>query len=343
MNSTQWATLTEFVKHLGRTGKCKVDETEKGWFVTYIDREPETLLREALKNKRERSEMADEERHEREIQKQIDRASKSGRFGDTAENDGVNENDDGDGHRDDGDPHLKEKKLLQRSSEDEKVVFSFNTSKLKGNPEETSVTKSGINRSVPFEEGSIASKDIQENKSSSHSRSTIKDLSDQSSHNSQKSSAIAREDGKRSTSGIGGAGALEQLMAEEEKAKEKANRKDYWLTEGLVVKVMSKSLIDQGLYKQKGVVTKVIEKYAGRIKMLESGMVVQVDQAELETVIPQIGGIVKIVNGAYRGSNARLLSINTSNFTAKVQIEKGMYDGRVLNAVEYEDICKFSA
>lgn len=35
MNSTKWATLTEFVKYLGRTGKCKVEET-KGWFITYI-------------------------------------------------------------------------------------------------------------------------------------------------------------------------------------------------------------------------------------------------------------------------------------------------------------------
>ena len=87
----------------------------------------------------------------------------------------------------------------------------------------------------------------------------------------------------------------------------------------------------------------MIGKYVGEIKMLESGMVVKVDQAELETVIPQIGGIVKIVNGAYRGSNARLLSIKTSDFTAKVQIEKGIYDGRMLSAVDYEDICKFSS
>lgn len=36
MNSTRWLTLTEFVKHLGRTGQCKVEETEKGWFITLI-------------------------------------------------------------------------------------------------------------------------------------------------------------------------------------------------------------------------------------------------------------------------------------------------------------------
>ena len=43
MNATVWETLTDFVMYLGRTGKCEVDETEKGWFLTYIDRDPEKL------------------------------------------------------------------------------------------------------------------------------------------------------------------------------------------------------------------------------------------------------------------------------------------------------------
>jgi len=43
MNATQWETLTDFVKWLGRESKCVVDETEKGWFVTYIDRDPEAI------------------------------------------------------------------------------------------------------------------------------------------------------------------------------------------------------------------------------------------------------------------------------------------------------------
>jgi hypothetical protein len=39
MNSTKWLTLTEFIKYLGREGKCKVDETPKGWFITLIHRD----------------------------------------------------------------------------------------------------------------------------------------------------------------------------------------------------------------------------------------------------------------------------------------------------------------
>ena len=39
MNSTKWFTLTEFVKYLGRTGQCKVDETAKGWFISVVHKD----------------------------------------------------------------------------------------------------------------------------------------------------------------------------------------------------------------------------------------------------------------------------------------------------------------
>lgn len=46
MNSTRWVTLTEFVKHLGRSGIARVDETEKGWFLAWIDNSPKTLAKQ---------------------------------------------------------------------------------------------------------------------------------------------------------------------------------------------------------------------------------------------------------------------------------------------------------
>jgi DNA/RNA-binding protein KIN17 len=147
--------------------------------------------------------------------------------------------------------------------------------------------------------------------------------------------------GRKSENGKDGSvGVLAQMMRESEQAKEKINRKDYWLCEGLVVKVMSRNLADY--YKQKGVVLRVISKYVGEIEMLESKHILKVDQDELETVLPLEGGVVKIVNGAYRGSTARLLSIDTAKFSAKVKIDSGAFDGRIVTA-DYEDICKVSS
>ncbi|KAK0187699.1 domain of Kin17 curved DNA-binding protein-domain-containing protein [Armillaria mellea] len=78
MNSTRWVTLTEFVKHLGRTGVARVDETEKGWFVAWIDSSPKALAKAEASLKKERATMSDEQRERMLIAEQIERASKDG-------------------------------------------------------------------------------------------------------------------------------------------------------------------------------------------------------------------------------------------------------------------------
>lgn len=78
MNSTRWVTLTGFVKWLGKTGKCIVDETEKGWFITYIDRDPDTIAKEERKNKKLKMDKDDEERTLEFIEKQVKHAQDHG-------------------------------------------------------------------------------------------------------------------------------------------------------------------------------------------------------------------------------------------------------------------------
>jgi DNA/RNA-binding protein KIN17 len=60
MNATQWETLTEFIKWLGREGKCVVDETEKGWFVAYIDRDPAAVAAQEAKAKKAKMDKDDQ-------------------------------------------------------------------------------------------------------------------------------------------------------------------------------------------------------------------------------------------------------------------------------------------
>lgn len=71
MNSTKWLSLTEFVKYLGRSGQCKVDETPKGWFVQLIEKDPLKDIEESKKRKREEAERDDDMRQIREIEKQV--------------------------------------------------------------------------------------------------------------------------------------------------------------------------------------------------------------------------------------------------------------------------------
>ncbi|KAJ4835431.1 hypothetical protein Tsubulata_037701 [Turnera subulata] len=194
MTSTKWATLTEFVEYLGRTGRCKVEgNPSEGWFITYIDRDSET---ERLKNKRARPLLADEEKQEREIRRQIEKFSE--------------ENDDA---------KYTPPKELKKLEEGVKVGFALGS--------KTSAKERGDQTSK------LVFQEVEEKE--------------------RKDVSVGR--GGNSNS------ALVELMREEEKVKEKVNRKEYWLCEGIIV---------------------------------------------------------------------------------KVQIEKGLYDGRILQAVEYEDICKLS-
>ncbi|KAG4304529.1 hypothetical protein PORY_001922 [Pneumocystis oryctolagi] len=76
MNATRWVTLTEFVKYLGYEGICRVDETEKGLYISWIDNSPEALRRQQSIIKRDRQDKGDEERELRMISEQVERAKK---------------------------------------------------------------------------------------------------------------------------------------------------------------------------------------------------------------------------------------------------------------------------
>lgn len=60
----------------------------------------------------------------------------------------------------------------------------------------------------------------------------------------------------------------------------------------------------------------------------------QVDQAELETVVPQPGGTVLVLNGPYRGLRGSLQGIDTSRF--QVRHSGARAGSRALSVVAFE-------
>ncbi|CAG9763281.1 unnamed protein product [Ceutorhynchus assimilis] len=265
MNSTRWVTLGGFVKWLGGTGQAVIDETEQGWFITYIDRSPETVQREEKKRKKEKMEKNDEEKTMEFVERQIKKGLETA--GPIPE------------------PVYTE---FVREHEDEilKLDLTFKTDK---KPIPLPIEK------VFKRPASIADSDCKKPK-------------------------IVIEPNKKKTT-------LDEIREEEERRKEQKNRKDYWLMPGVVVKVMTKSLGEE-FYKQKGVIREVINKYGAIVKLLDTGKKLKLDQAHLETVIPAIGKPVKIVNGAYSGEIATLLSLDEKNFCVNLEISKGVLMGR---------------
>ena len=74
MNATRWPSLTEFAKHLGREGLCRVEDTDKGLQIAWIDNSPEALRRQDAIRRKERQDKGDEEREQKMIREQIARA-----------------------------------------------------------------------------------------------------------------------------------------------------------------------------------------------------------------------------------------------------------------------------
>lgn len=72
MNSTQWASLTAFVMYLGKEGKCIVEDTPKGWYLTYVEEDPVLAAKMASIDERERADASDEARSAAALQRRMD-------------------------------------------------------------------------------------------------------------------------------------------------------------------------------------------------------------------------------------------------------------------------------
>lgn len=77
MNATQWTTLGDFIAYLGREGKCIVEETEKGWYIQWVDRTPETLARKGRLAAMKESEQSQHASHLAFLRKQAAKARRA--------------------------------------------------------------------------------------------------------------------------------------------------------------------------------------------------------------------------------------------------------------------------
>ena len=75
MNSTRWATLSEFVIQLGRAGICKIEEGERfgSWYVQWIDNSPRELARIEALSRLDRLRKDNAERDRIFIEQQIEK------------------------------------------------------------------------------------------------------------------------------------------------------------------------------------------------------------------------------------------------------------------------------
>ena len=137
--------------------------------------------------------------------------------------------------------------------------------------------------------------------------------------------------------------AIEEIIEEELKEKEikemrKREKKEIpWLIENIVIKITSKALGDK-YYKQKAEIIQIVNKFKAIVKLIQDSSKIQVDQNQIETVIPAIGKQVIVLRGKYKGEKAILDSLDVENFSAKLKLCDNN-DGLTVS-LPYEHFCK---
>merc|ERR1712196_316420 len=104
--------------------------------------------------------------------------------------------------------------------------------------------------------------------------------------------------------------ALDEIMRENLKKKPKVERFENWLHDGIVVKCVNSTVADGAYHRKKGDVLRVVDDFVAVVRMRDSGDELQLDQDDLETVIPTAGRRVRVLNGYGRGRTGTLKAID---------------------------------
>ena len=307
MNATKWQTLTEFVKYLGRTGKCVVeDHPTEGWLITYIERDDSMIKREDQRAKRKKAEEDASQREAKRVMLQAVAAAATA-------------------------PGGAQQREVRAAVDLEgaaraKVGLAFRGGGGSG----------GGRRSVavPFGDNVFAAAAAPGGgKVAQQGGGAGGGSGGGSGGGLSAMEQIMRdnEDTKRRQQ----ARAAQQAAAAQQRQQQRDPKA--WLREGIVVKCVAKSLGDD-YYKRKGDTLSVESRgRAARVRMHGSGDELLLDASYCQTVLPKPGGAVVVLRGAYAGERATLLAVDMDKYVASVQLERG---GVTLEGLEYEDISK---
>jgi DNA/RNA-binding protein KIN17 len=303
MNSTKWGSLTAYVKYLQEQGLAEVEDTPKGLFIQYIDQDPDSIKRAEERQRLERAEQRDAQRFQKQLAQRIAALSEQSASVPDEE---------------------RQLKAFERT-EGAKIGFAINAATANGSTNTASTTTTG---SVTAD---------------SNKRKLVPSVFGDDDDDNNTTTTTKTDDNTAATSGANSA--AQSSVIDEEKSKKRARtttesaeterRKSHWIKTGLVVKVINKELAGGVYHKKKGVIITLVDKLNAEVEMLDSGDVLRINQAQLETVLPSVGGAVMVVNGAHRGERGTLTGLEEKKYCALVQLANGG-----VQSIAYEDVCK---
>lgn len=314
MNATKWTTLSDFAKEMGRNGYCRVEDREDGWWMSFVDRSA------AEKDKRardiDRNRVAEEERAEMLLQRQLE--------------------------------------LAKRVKEQQQITVRFEEDEVRTDQGPISVEVATVEKRkrnmAKGEENALASLPIVWGE----------ELGDGKRENPAKRrrSRFGEAPKLSALEEIMRAGQAEALLSGKEKqgtssrlpdagkqapkqgalkSPEKPDNQRPWIIEGILVKMINTEVGDGSFHGKKGKILKVLDGYGARVQMIDSKAVLEVDQDDLQTVIPKPGGEVVLLRGPHRGFRAIVKSINIDSFSITATLTES---GEHIPNIEYEAVSR---
>ena len=334
MNATIWASLTDFCKYLGKTGKCVVEETERGWYVSYIERDISKLHREETQKKRQAAEQAAEIAAQQLLEQQRVEAAKAlDRAGGVLHAEATNL------ERDVG-----------TAGEEERIQLAIKTKEKKKTKSSAGFTKLG--KSVFGGDDSDDESDNNKEQVISKAEDQTLKISSTEADMQKRTHFIAKRTGQSQDSETQEISSRKRSRQDQSTApssrnhsttKETASEDESpWLHLDILVRVINKKLASGRYYRRKAMIDKVIDDFTAEVIVVDgddrhdkiAGDVLRLDQDDLETVAPKhVDQKVRIVRGEYRGKKAVTTALDRKKYMAALKLK----DGTVLERVNFDD------
>ncbi|KAL7570214.1 hypothetical protein ACA910_020641 [Epithemia clementina (nom. ined.)] len=333
MNSTIWATLKDFCQYLGKTGKCRVEETERGWYITYINRDVDQIVRQQQAEQRMQAELE----AEAELQKRMEERRKEAAL--ALETAGFEK---------------KDATNLQPRSEDEKIQISLVAA--------VQAENASIPKRQKTENARLTIKNVLDTES---------DEDDDDDGGGGMTQPLPPPPlpapPKVTTEGVDSSKRKRPMNDQKNSTRhenDQSSMKQYknmdssvWLYRDIVVRVIDKKFKDGKFFRRKAYVDRVLlndndhrRVPAAEVTLImtdnhdkdgkQDPIVLQLPQDSLETVVPKHAeeGRVRVLRGHYRGKKAVVLSLDKKNYQARLKLS----DGTILEDVGYEDFAQIA-
>lgn len=311
MTATRWTTLSDFVKEMGRSGLCRVEDREDGWWMSFVDRSAAEKDRKARDIDRMR--VAEEERAENMLKKQLEMAKQ-----------------------------LRERRVDMESPSPQKEVHvdrhvSVEMAMHEKRRKTLAVGEGNALAAAPIVRQKNASGQLTKRKPSRFGKapklSALEEImrAGQKEIQQTKGGATPRPSGTQNDA-IGSSPV-------EAKRADKADYEKPWIVEGILVKMINTAVGNGTFTGKKGRIIEVIDNYGAQVKMIDSKVLLEVDQDDLQTVIPKPGGEVLLLRDPYRGKKAVVKSINIESFSVTAILAE---TGEEIRNIEYEAVSRIA-